>query len=56
MTFGAKINAQKTFLADFFINFNIALQNQSPPKLISASYLAYNEKKVKYFKKKYSEY
>jgi hypothetical protein len=30
MVFGAKMNAEKAFLAEFFFNFNIALQNKSP--------------------------
>jgi hypothetical protein len=29
MTFWTKMDAKKAFLADFFINFNISLQNQT---------------------------
>jgi hypothetical protein len=34
MTLGAKMNAQKAFLAEFFVDFNMALQNKSPKNLI----------------------
>ncbi len=30
MTFGAKMNTEQALLADFFVNLNITLQNQSP--------------------------
>jgi hypothetical protein len=30
MTFGTKMNAQKAFFAEFFTDFNIALQIKSP--------------------------
>jgi hypothetical protein len=57
VTLGADINAEVTFLAQFFINFYGTFQNSIPKKTLvriflsksGESYVAQNGKKVKYF-------
>jgi hypothetical protein len=48
---GAEMNAQQTFFAKFFVDFYMSFQNQTPKNNLRC-YLAYNEKKVKFFKRK----
>ena len=48
VSLGTKMYAKKAFLTDFFINFNISLQNHTS-KNSRTRYLAHNYQKVKYF-------